>query len=192
MLGAGVFGSKPDAIDLGSQWLLGKGNRTDTFTAGDKFTEHLRGDHSMDTVRGEIIAKILRNDPVRSGGYSVLGQEGLGRLASGLGDVLTLGWTARNRNERTNGRYGTSTSVFVGSYNYSYEVLSHDSATGKARVEITITNETTINSAVHPPFLRDQWDKYYGVPMNTLAELVNGPMRKKTQKATWTEELNTR
>ncbi len=51
-------GSKPDAIDLGFQWLFGTGNKVDFFTAGDEFTEQLRNDHSMDYVRAEIVTTI--------------------------------------------------------------------------------------------------------------------------------------
>ncbi|MFI6689805.1 hypothetical protein [Streptomyces sp. NPDC050485] len=92
-----------------------------------------------------------------------------------------------SRGPYSGGKYGTSTSIFVGSYDYSYEVVSEEGK--KVEVKITVEDETTFNSLVHPPIARDAWDKWIGGPVDSAADWFGGPMRTKKQRVSWTEEL---
>ncbi|MEU9982100.1 hypothetical protein [Streptomyces sp. NPDC050856] len=75
------------------------------------------------------------------------------------------------------------------SYNYEYEVLTRYAERGKVKAGITITNGTTSNSSIHPPFQREEWDKYIGGPLNALVDKFDSPLRTKKQKAIGEEEL---
>lgn len=160
--GPKVAPPKPSSFQLGVDWLLGLGERTVSYKPGDQFTEELRKDHSMDVVRARIRERIAGGDDSGKDGYSVLGQEGVPRLLSDALDVQTFGVSGWLDAKTSGGKYSSSTSVFVGSYDYSYKVLSRDAQRGTAEVEIKIKNDTTFNSLVHPPIFREQWDSYIG------------------------------
>ncbi|MFJ9521038.1 RHS repeat-associated core domain-containing protein [Kitasatospora sp. NPDC101801] len=180
---------KPSAVTVGLQWISGTGPKEIHFGPGDEFTEELRRDHSMDVVRdliGKGIAKGKQSDKL---GYNVLSREGAYRLFEDYTDVVTLGLTAGIKDAGSGGRYGSATSVFVGSYDISYQVKSVDKRSGVADVEITVTNKTTFNSLVHPPVLRNFWDSYIGGPINRAADALGGPISTKTQYATWSESM---
>ncbi|MFH8411477.1 hypothetical protein ACH4FX_43000 [Streptomyces sp. NPDC018019] len=181
----------PSAIQLGIQWVAGTGNKVDFFFAGDEFTEQLRNDHSMDTVRDEIREKVLKGDPKRyNGGYSLVRHEGWSRLVDDATDLLTYGFTGFEKVARTGGKYGTSSATFVGSYEYYFDVLSRDAKTGKTRLRIRIENKTTINSLLHPPGkFRPFVEKWVGMPWTGIADKIDGPFRTKVQEAIWEEEM---
>ncbi|MER0484648.1 hypothetical protein ABR737_41070 [Streptomyces sp. Edi2] len=187
-------GPKPDAIDLGFQWLFGTGNKVDFFTAGDEFTEQIRNDHSMDYVRAEIVTKIRNGDPDDFlGGYSVMKLEGWPRLLSDATDVLSLGWTGTAKNRTSDGKFGTSTATFLGSYGYKFKVISRDSKTGKAKIGIQIKNDTTITSSTHLPGPAKAYiEKYVVNPLTYIADRFNLPLRTKHQAVYWEEGVNLR
>ncbi|MFD0384389.1 hypothetical protein ACFQ2B_25625 [Streptomyces stramineus] len=184
---------EPDAWILGMEWITGTGKRTNHYGAEDRFTKQLRGDHSMDKVRDVIrdkIAKGINGGEEAKGGYNVMGQEGKLRFVTDALDVGTLGLFGRAQNMVTGKRYGTQTSVFVGSYDYEFQVLSRDSKTGKAEVKITVRNETDITSLTHYPKVRDKMEKYFGKPLDAFANWADGPFRTKRQEAAWIEMMD--
>ncbi|MCD9140583.1 ALF repeat-containing protein [Streptomyces albireticuli] len=183
---------EPDAWILGLEWITGTGKETHHYGADDRFTKQLRGDHSMDAVRNTIrekIAKGIDSDGGVNDGYSV-GKEGFLRFGADALYVRTFGLSGQIQSWWTDGKYGTQTSTFVGSYDYEFQVVSRNSQRGKAEVKITIRNKTDINSLTHYPKIRRSMEKYVGHPLDATANWLGGPFRTKWQEASWIETMD--
>ncbi|NJP82606.1 hypothetical protein HCK01_35905, partial [Streptomyces sp. AA8] len=187
---------KPGPFMTGLQWLTGFGGEDHTeYGPDDEFTKQLRKDHSMDVVRKRIREEVGagRNtpDPDRSHGYNLLKEEGWTRPIDDAMDVLTLGGSAWVVRKFSHGRYGSTGNLFIGSYSYKFIVVSRDEKTSTAQVKITIENETSLNSFMHPPIpgLNGLWDKYMADKVNGFANWL-GPARTRSQSFSWTEAMD--
>ena len=145
---------------LGVEWLTGTGPRTHTFTDGDPFAEMLRKHRHIQNViqrakSGELKPK--GRDP-----YSVGGLIGIPLYFHDYSNLLTGGNT------------GNLAVTFLGSYGLSYEVNDEI-------LTMTITNNSTISSATHPPVLGyTQWWRQ-NIEPTLNRQFESGPLSKTSQ-----------
>ena len=125
---------------LGWEFVSGRGPRRREFRAGDPALETLRRSDSVEKLRDQ-----LRDRP--SGfGERVRVTHGLG----GLGGIRT--YLQQYGAIPTGGRLGNLAEGCLGSYVGSYNVLSIDDR-GRATVRFRATNDSTLASALRPPYL---------------------------------------
>jgi hypothetical protein len=145
---------------LGVDWLTGTGPRQRTFTDGDPFAEMLRKHRHIQSViqrvkSGELAPKGREN-------YSVGGWKGVPLYFHDYSNLLTGGNT------------GNLAVTFLGSYGLGYEV-------NDGVLTMTITNNSTIASATHPPVLgyTPWWRQNVESTLNRQFE--SGPLSKISQ-----------
>jgi hypothetical protein len=146
---------------LGVEWLTGQGPRTHTFKDGDPFAEELRKHRHI-----QALIKGVKEGSLPAKGkypYSVAGWKGVPLYLHDYSNLLTAGNT------------GNLSVTFLGSYGLSYE-LEEDVLT------MTITNNSTIESATHPPVIgyTKWWGENIGKKLNTT--FSEGPLSKVSQK----------
>jgi hypothetical protein len=92
----------------------------------------------------------------------------------------------------TGGLTGNLAVTYLGSYALHYEVTDVNLVNGTAQTDFHVTNDSTINSATHPPLIgyTQTWNTYIGQPLNNAFQ--SGPMSKTTQNFNWTETIKWR
>jgi len=159
--------------EVGVEWLTGTGPESRTFTDGDYFTELLK-QHSHVQESKEIIAeKILSGQISDSIPYSLKGFQGVGKFTKDYTTLLTFGYT------------GNLAATYLGSYSLEWEVLEVNKDV--ASVQFTVTNNSTIQSALRPAIIgyTKAWQNTIGSFLNDQFE--EGPMSLKSQTITWQE-----
>ncbi|MER5888642.1 RHS repeat-associated core domain-containing protein [Streptomyces sp. NPDC001941] len=179
------------------KWLAGVGPGNYKFGPGDKMTEEIRKDHSMDVVRAEVKKAIGQGKTKGSGTFNELAKDGIWRLPDDLMNVLLPDFLSGRSiiESGSNGQFGSEAAAFLGSYSYEWKVTGRDKKTGEVSVQFTLKNDTTVNSAIHPPFAaaRKIWDSSVGPALNWLADnqpSLFKPGRIQSQTISWTEKWN--
>lgn len=164
--------------ETGWQWLTGTGPRTQYFRDGDPFTELLKTHKHIQDTREIIKNNIINNGNLSGENNYYLG--GLQGVPKYLADYSTL---------ITGGLTGNLAVTYLGSYRLDYNVTDVAWGPGIATVTFHVTNNSSINSATHPPVIgyTDWWNTYIGQPLNNF--FSTGPMSQTTQDFTWTEQI---
>jgi RHS repeat-associated protein len=168
---------------VGWEWLTGNGTRNHKFRDGDDFTEMLKKHEHIQETKNKI-RKIL----VSSGGQLLKGSNpyklgGLKGIPLYLRDYSTL---------LTGGLTGNLAVTYLGSYALKYEVVSVNKQTGTAVVVFNVSNNSTIESATHPPVVgyTSWWQNNIGSSLNKTFQ--QGPLSKTSQTFTWKETIKWR
>ena len=125
-------GDSANPVQVGMEWLTGKGPRNHTFRDGDPFTEILRHHSHVQEVLAGIRDGSL--PPNGSNNYDIGGVNGVGHYLADYSLVLTLGAT------------GNLAATYLGSYKMSY-------TTDKGAITFVVTNSSTLGSATHLPIV---------------------------------------
>jgi len=166
---------------VGVEWLTGKGARHRNFTDGDFFTELLKKHEHLEKVRKGIIAYLTNGTSYsKKQPYSLSNWDGALKYVKDYSTLTTFGLT------------GNLAVTYLGSYNLIWSIRSIDSSKGLAVIEFSVNNNSTIQSATHPPVIgyTDFWIQNIGDPLNAI--FSSGPMSKTSQSFNWTETLNLR
>jgi hypothetical protein len=162
-------------------WVSGKGPRHFVFGETDPFTIVFR---RSDSVK-EAMAVMAKQ--IRSRGYGV-GEDDMSGYSAKAANL------PRDANTIASfGKEGNLPEAFMGSFDYSFRILSID-AHGHARVSVRVTNPTTVESATRIPGTK-RWPlgpHYLGpyAPMKTSQAFGGFPDI--TQEITWTEVISLR
>lgn len=162
-------------------WVSGKGPRHFVFGETDPFTIVFR---RSDSVKE---AMAVMAEQIRSHRY-------------GIGDADELGYSAkaaalpRDANTIASfGKEGNLPEAFMGSFEYSFRILSID-AHGHARVSVRVTNPTTVESATRIPGTTE-WPlgpQYLGPYSPMKISQAFGRFPDITQEVSWTEMVSLR
>ncbi|MET9678043.1 RHS repeat-associated core domain-containing protein, partial [Streptomyces sp. NPDC006482] len=171
-------------------WLLGLSPESFHFGPGDTFTEEIRKDHSMDAVRESIKKKILTGKMTGKGSFNEFASDGAWRLPDDLWNILVPDFISGREDvvEASDGKTGSETAAFLGSYTYEYKVRGsvHD---GAASVDIVLKNNTNWTSATHwPGGMREYYDATVGKSLDAAGQ-VSGIGAEVSQTITWTETM---
>ena len=171
-------GNNTSAWQLGVQWLTGNGPRVQNFGDGDPLTQTLQQHSHIQDTRNLIADNIANGGDLKGNNNYALG--GLQGVPKYLKDYSTLA---------TGGLTGNLAVTYLGSYNLSYNVTEVNFENHTATVQFHVTNDSTINSATHPPVIgyTQTWNTYIGQPLNNF--FSSGPMSKTTQNFNWTETI---
>jgi len=134
---------KPDRTtyyQLGWEFLTGQGPREHRFRAGDPALEELRRAPSVQEMRTRVRETPSFYGHKRRADHSLSGLNGVPTYLQQYGAIPTGGLA------------GNLAEAYLGSYQGSYNVLSV-SPEGRARVRFRATNDSTLASAMHPPYL---------------------------------------
>jgi hypothetical protein len=166
------------AWELGVQWLTGTGPRVQNFGDGDPLTVTLQQHSHIQDTR-DLVANNIANGGKLEGdnNYALGGLQGVPKY---IKDYSTLA---------TGGLTGNLAVTYLGSYSLHYEVTGINLENQTATVNFHVTNDSTINSATHPPVIgyTQTWNTYIGQPLNNA--FATGPMSKTTQNFNWTETI---
>lgn len=174
------FGKKDDRDvtpwDVGVEWLSGTGPRERIFYDGYYFTELLKQHNHIENTRDMLINN-FNNQDFSSGknDYELSGLQGVGKYIKDYSTLATVGLT------------GNLAVTYLGSYRLKYEVLSNNKSS--ASVRFTVTNSSTIESALRPPVIgySKWWKNNIGTPLKE--RFSTGPMSEINQTFIWTETL---
>ncbi len=168
---------------VGWEWLTGTGARNHNFKDGDDFTEMLKKHEHIQETKDKI-KKML----AASGGQLIQGDNnyklgGLKGVPLYFRDYSTL---------LTGGLTGNLAVTYLGSYGIHYKVVSVNKQSGTAVVQFNVSNNSTIESATHPPVVgyTTWWQNNVGTPLNQTFQ--QGPLSKTTQTFTWKETIKWR
>ena len=153
------------AWQLGVQWLTGTGPRVQNFSNGDPLTQTLQQHSWIQGTRDLIGNNIANGGPLEGdNNYNLGGLQGVPKY---LKDYSTLA---------TGGLTGNLAVTYLGSYALHYEVTDINLDNQTATVNFHVTNDSTINSATHPPVIgyTQTWNTYIGTPLNNF--FASGPM----------------
>ncbi|MFE2013950.1 RHS repeat domain-containing protein [Streptomyces sp. NPDC059491] len=171
-------------------WLLGLSPQSFHFGPGDTFTEEVRKDHSMDVVRESIKEKILTGKMTGKGSFSEFAEDGAWRLPDDLWNIFVPDFMSGREDvvEASDGKSGSETAAFLGSYTYEYKVRGkvHD---GAASIDIVLKNNTNWTSATHwPGGGREYYDATAGKALDAAGK-ISGIGAEVSQTITWTETI---
>ena len=171
-------GNNTSAWELGVQWLTGNGPRQQNFKDGDPMTALLQQHSHVQDTRTMIANNIANGGDLKGSKNYDLG--GIAGVSKYLKDYSTLA---------TGGLTGNLAVTYLGSYNLDYNVTGINLENGTATVQFHVTNDSTINSATHPPWIgyTQTWNTYIGQPLNNF--FSSGPMSKTSQDFQWTETI---
>ncbi|WP_411111951.1 DNRLRE domain-containing protein [Streptomyces sp. c-19] len=182
------FGSPgdPNGVDLGFEWVSGRGPSKRDFGGNDAFTQSLMDHYHVQRVR-EIAA-----DNINGGNYNV------GATVKQYTDKKTKKVENNGLNHSLNSKtvlldFTTNMSAaFLGSYTMDYTVKSVDKKAGTATIEFHVKNGSDINSGTHiAPELGGYspwWDENIAIPLND--NYTTGRFGAKEQELTWTETID--
>ncbi len=181
LIPAAPLGGDPTTpIQVGKEWLAGKGPRHHEFRDGDPFTELLQEHEHLDKAR-MVIAERIRAGNYQSAAdlpYDLSGLEGVPKYIRDYSTVATLGQT------------GNLAVTYLGSYGLEYYIVSLDHDSGTAIVLFHVSNYSTLGSATRPPVIgyTDLWTQNIE-PLVTDA-MADGPMSTTSQDFWWTETVD--
>ena len=167
-------------VQLGLEWLTGKGPREHHFRDGDEFTQMLRKHEHVDDTKNIISNLIKKGARGKIEGQNPYRLRGFSGVPKYLRDYSTL---------LTGGLTGNLAVTFLGSFEVQYEVISIDEETGTAVVHFHVANSSTAASAFRPPVLgyTEAWKNTVGATLNDSNS--SGAMSKTTQTVEWTETI---
>ncbi len=172
-------GDPATPVQVGMEWLIGKGPRHHEFRDEDYFTDLLQEHDHLDKVRRAVVerARIYSYRPGR-GDYKLDGLQGIPKYIKDYSTVLTAG------------RTGNLAVTFLGSFRLEYYILEITPEAGTVKVLFHVHNRSTLTSATRPPVVGywPIWQKYVAPLLNDLVK--NGPGSEVTQDFWWNETIN--
>ncbi|MGQ4418687.1 RHS repeat-associated core domain-containing protein, partial [Streptomyces sp. SAS_269] len=183
----GCFGTPgdPNGVDLGFEWVSGRGPKHRDFGGNDAFTQSLMDHYHVQRVRE------IATDNINGGNYN-LGKN-VHQYTDDSGVVQNNGLDqSLNTKSLIKDFTSNMSAAFLGSYTMDYTVKSVDKKAGTATIQFHAHNSSTMNSGTHiAPALggySDWWTEHIAKPLNKYYD--TGRFSTKTQDITWTETVD--
>ena len=163
-------------VELGIEWLTGKGERNRVFVNGDYMTELLKKHSHIDKIKKKISKNIGKGLLYSNrDGYSLGGIQGIPKYLQDYSTLFTGGLT------------GNLAVTYLGSYQLKWSVIKISGNT--ATVAFEVYNESKLSSGTRPPVIgyTDGWVNHVAPAIDRL--VPHGKMSPTSQLIIWTEEI---